>query len=112
MSPALEIIIPLRNPGAELVPTVASLVSQTDRDFSVLLCDDLSTKGLDHLAEAQKQLTAAGIAVRCIKPPFELWRIEHWNWSHSESPPECFKPLPPPPPFNPPYIHHLNHPIS
>src|SRR6267154_2040594 len=112
MSPALEIIVPLRNPGAELAPTVASLVSQTDRDFSVLLSDNFSATGLDHLAEAQKQLTAAGLAVRCIKPPFELRRIEHWNWAHAESRAEWLKPLPPGAALKPAYVRQLNQRIS
>src|SRR5260221_14248792 len=107
MSPALKIIVPLRNPGAELAPTVASLVSQTDHDFSVLLSDNFSATGLDHLTEAQKQLAAAGIAVRCVKPPFELRRIEHWNWAHAESRAEWLKPLTPGGALKPAYVQQL-----
>ncbi len=112
MSPALEIIIPLRNPGAELAQTVASLVSQTDRDFRVLLSDNFSTTGIDSVMAAQKQLTAAAITVRCVKPPFELRRIEHWNWAHAESRAEWLKPLPPGGTLKPTYVQQLKERIS
>jgi|SRR5882724_792842 len=112
MSPALEIIVPLRNPGAELAPTVASLVSQTDHDFSVLLCDNFLATGFEPVAAAQKQIAAAGIAVRCVKPPFELRRIEHWNWAHAESRAEWLKPLTPGDTLKPAYIQQLKQRIS
>jgi hypothetical protein len=112
MSPALEIIIPLHNPGAELATTVASLVSQTDPEFGILLSDNFSTTGLDHLDQAQKKLAAAGIPVRCVKPPFELRRIEHWNWAHAESRAEWLKPLPPGGVLKPAYVQQLKQRIS
>src|SRR5260221_8029238 len=107
MSPALEIIIPLHNPGAELARTATSLALQTGRGFAVLLCDNFSTTGLDHLAEAQKQLAAAGIPVRFVKPPFELRRIEHWNWAHAESRADWLKPLTPGGALKPAYVQQL-----
>ena len=107
MSPALEIIIPLRNPGIELAQTVASLTLQTNREFGVLLCDNFSTTGLEPVQMAQKQLTSAGIAVHCVKPPFELRRIEHWNWAHAESRAEWLKPLPPGGTLKPSYVQQL-----
>src|SRR5258707_10190306 len=112
MSPALEIIIPLHNPGAELARTATSLALQTGRGFEVLLCDNFSTTGLDHLVEAQKQLAAAGIPVRFVKPPFELRRIEHWNWAHAESRAEWLKPLPPGAALKPAYVRQLKQRVS
>ena len=112
MSSALEIIIPLRNPGAELASTVASLTSQTDRDFGVLLSDNFSTTGIDSVMAAQKQLVAAGIAIHCVKPPFELRRIEHWNWAHAQSRAEWLKPLPPGGVLKPSYVEQLKQRLS
>lgn len=107
MSAALEIIIPARNPGAELDQTVASLASQTDRDFSVLLGDNFSTTGHEHLNNALRQLSAAGIPAKCLKPPFELRRVEHWNWAHAQSQAEWLKPLPPGGRLKPEYVSRL-----
>jgi hypothetical protein len=112
MSSVLEIIIPLRNPGAELASTIASLTSQTDRDFRVLLCDNYSTTGIEPIMAAQKQLVAAGIAIHCVKPPFELRRIEHWNWAHAESRGEWLKPLLPGGTLKPTYVQQFKQRIS
>jgi hypothetical protein len=95
MHPGLEIIIPLRNPGPGLVRAAASLAAQTDRRFTVLLSDDFSSAGLDAMHEARSLLSAAGIPFRCVKPPVELKRLEHWNWAHSQSDGEWLKLLPP-----------------
>ncbi len=89
----LEIILPLRNPTAVLEKTVRSLTAQTDRRFSVLLSDNHSTQGLEFLDAAMHELEAAGIATRRARPPFELGRVEHWNWAHHESAAEWLKPL-------------------
>src|SRR5260370_31232335 len=112
MSPPLEIIIPLRNPGAELARTATSLALQTGRELGVLLCDNFSTTGLEHVEAAQKQLAAAGIPVRLAKPPFELRRIEHWNWAHAESRAEWLKPLTPGGTLKPAYVQQLKRRIS
>ena len=72
MNPELEIIIPVRNPDERLARTVASLAAQTDRQFSVLLSDNGSTSGLNHIKEAQQQLAAVGIPVRRIQAPGEM----------------------------------------
>ncbi len=45
------------------------------------------------MAGAAGRLEAAGIAVRRVKPPFELGRVEHWNWAHYESQAEWLKPV-------------------
>jgi hypothetical protein len=89
----LEIILPLRNPTAVIEATVKSLVAQTDRRFSILLSDNFSTSGGELLADAATTFEAAGIAVRRVRPPFELGRVEHWNWAHFESHAEWLKPV-------------------
>jgi hypothetical protein len=89
----LEIILPLRNPTEVIGATVKSLVNQTDRRFSVLLSDNFSTAGIELLDDVAKQLQAAGIAVRRVRPPFELGRVEHWNWAHFEAQAEWLKPV-------------------
>jgi hypothetical protein len=88
----MEIVIPLRNPTAVLQKTVQSLVAQTDREFTVLLSDNGSADNA-HLAEAVRTLHEAGIATRTVRPPEELGRVEHWNWSHRQAEAEWIKPL-------------------
>jgi hypothetical protein len=93
MTPWVEIILPVRDPGQELAHTAASLVAQTDRQFGVILSDNLSVNGFDHLGAAERRLAAGGIPVRRIRPPFAMGRIEHWNWAHSQSRAAWLKPL-------------------
>ncbi|MDB6112752.1 MAG: hypothetical protein JWR69_4502 [Pedosphaera sp.] len=93
MTPALEIILPIRNPGAELAAMVASLAAQTDRRFGVILSDNFSSSGLEHIATAEQCLASAGISVRRLRPPAALGRIEHWNWAHAQSQAAWLKPL-------------------
>ncbi len=88
----LEILIPIRNPTEVFRLTVDSLAAQTDRGFSVLLSDNFSTSGQEHLEYANR-LAERGIAVRCIRPPVELGRVEHWNWLHYQSKATWLKPL-------------------
>ena len=85
MSAGLEIIIPVRNGSQGLLQTTAALAAQTDRRFAVLLSDDFSATGPAQIDEAQHELTAAGIAVRRLRPPRGLRRLEHWNWAHAQS---------------------------
>ena len=89
----LEILIPVRNPTAVFDKTVESLTVQTDKNFSVLISDNFSTKGQEHIAAALEKLSAAGIAARKVQPPVELERVEHWNWAHYQSPADWLKPL-------------------
>jgi hypothetical protein len=89
----IEVILPLRNPPAVLQRSIESLAAQTDRNFSVLLSDNHTTKGGELLDAAVSQLQGAGITVRRVKPPFELGRVEHWNWAHHESQANWLKPL-------------------
>jgi len=89
----LEILIPLRNPTEVFGKTIESLVAQTDRNFSVLISDNFSTSGVEHIEGALNKLSAAGIAARRIRPPAELGRVEHWNWLHRQSPADWLKPL-------------------
>ena len=89
----LDVILPVRNPTVVLAQTVRSLAAQTDRRFSVLLSDNHSTQGLELLEAAVNELQAAGIEVRRVRPPYELGRVEHWNWAHFESAGDWFKPV-------------------
>jgi hypothetical protein len=89
----LEIIIPLRNPTDVLGKTVASLAAQSDLQFSVLIGDNFSTSGHEHIAQALSKLEAASIPARKIQPPCELERIEHWNWLHHQSSADWLKPM-------------------
>jgi hypothetical protein len=90
---SLEIILPLRNPPPVLEQTVKSLAAQTDRGFTVLLSDNHSSRGEAEFASAEKTLVSAGIAVRRVRPPVELGRVEHWNWAHYEARAEWLKPI-------------------
>ena len=89
----LEVLIPVRNPTEVFEKTVESLAAQTDKNFSVLISDNFSTKGSEFFEAALKKLSAAGIAARKVQPPAELGRVEHWNWLHQESKADWFKPL-------------------
>jgi len=93
MTPWLEIVMPVRNPGDKLRETTASLLAQSQRSFSVLLSDNFSTQGLDELDLAQHSLEAGGVPVRRVKPPFELGRVQHWNWAHAQGTSNWLKPL-------------------
>ena len=89
----LAIILPLRNPPPEFLQTVDSLVAQDDRGFMVLLSDNYSRTGEELIATAEARLAGAGIPTRRVRPPFELGRVEHWNWAHFEADAEWLKPL-------------------
>jgi hypothetical protein len=88
-----EVLIPVRNATEVFAKTVASLSTQTDKNFSVLVSDNFSTTGREHLEVALSQLSAAGISARRIQPPAELGRVEHWNWLHYQSQADWLKPL-------------------
>jgi hypothetical protein len=90
---ALEIILPLRNPTAVIQQTVDSLATQTDRNFSVLISDNHSTRGGEFIQAAITQVQAAGINVRRVAPPVELGRVEHWNWAHYQARADWLKPV-------------------
>jgi hypothetical protein len=89
----LAIILPLRNPTAVIAQTADSLASQTDRRFTVLLSDNHSTKGEEFISATANRLQSAGITVRRVQPPFELGRVEHWNWAHHEAGADWLKPV-------------------
>ena len=107
MTPELEIILTVRDPDERLTRTAAALASQTDRHFSVILSDNCSTAGLNHLREAQRQLTAADIVVRRLQTPGSLTRLEHWNWAHAQAQGEWLKPLPAGGELKPVYVEAL-----
>jgi glycosyltransferase involved in cell wall biosynthesis len=89
----LEIIIPLRNPTEVLDRSIESLIAQTDRNFSVLISDNHSTRGQEHIARALDRLAQGGLPVRKIKPPMKLEHVEHWNWAHYRSSGDWLKPM-------------------
>jgi hypothetical protein len=89
----LEFILPLRNPTEVLEQTVRSITGQTDRNFSVLISDNYTTKGGEWIDAAMSEFAKAGIAVRRIKPPVELGRVEHWNWAHYQANGDWLKPV-------------------
>jgi hypothetical protein len=93
MTPWLEIILPVRNPGPKLAETVGSLAAQTERGFGVVLSDNFSTNGEEHLVAARQTLEGAGIPTRRVRPPFELGRVQHWNWAHAQGEALWLKPL-------------------
>lgn len=90
---SLEVLIPVRNPSGVFSRTVESLLEQTDANFSVLISDNYSTRGLEAIEQATARLQAKGIAARVVKPPVELGRVQHWNWLHHQSTAEWLKPL-------------------
>ena len=94
MDDSLEVVIPLRHPTEVLGVTVGSLTAQSDRRFSVLLSDNgTSGQGAENLAAGETALREAGIPFRTVRPPEELGRVEHWNWSHQQAAAAWIKPL-------------------
>ena len=93
MSPWLEIIMPVRNPGAKLLETGASLAAQSERGFGVVVSDNFSTGGSEILEQFCGAMRAAEIPVRRVKPDYELGRVQHWNWAHGQGAADWLKPL-------------------
>jgi len=89
----IEVLIPLRNPTEVFSKTIESLVAQTDKNFTVLISDNFSTKGTEHIESALQKLSAAGISAHKIQPMAGLERVEHWNWLHYQSKADWLKPL-------------------
>jgi hypothetical protein len=112
METNLQFLIPLRNPTDVLTKSIASLVTQTDRDFSVLVSDNHSTSGGEFIDEAVKELRTAGIPVQKIQPAAELERIEHWNWLHFQTQAKWVKPLFAGDWLEPDYIASVRHEIG
>lgn len=107
MTPTLEILIPAGTPGDGLAESAASLAAQTDRRFEVLLGENFAGTGSEQRAEAEKQLAAAGIAVRRADAPFEMKRLEYWNHAHSQARADWLKPLLPGEILKPEYVARL-----
>src|SRR3954471_7937316 len=92
MPPLLEIVIPLRKPTDVLLKTARSVAAQTERDaIAVLLSDNGAAPEDPVAAEARAILREAGVQVRLVRPPEELGRVEHWNWSHRQATAEWIK---------------------
>jgi hypothetical protein len=89
----IEVLIPVRNPEQVFGETIESLISQTDKNFSVLISDNFSTKGLEYVERAVATLQATGIECRSLPLSHELERVEHWNWLHHQSSADWLKPL-------------------
>jgi len=88
-----EILIPVRNATDVFRKTVESLAAQTDKEFTVLISDNFSQSGHEHIDWALSLLGEAGIRARRVSPPTELGRVEHWNWLHYQSGADWLKPL-------------------
>jgi hypothetical protein len=112
MTMQLEIIIPTQNPGIALVETAASLIAQTDCEFAVLISDNHSTTGLEHIETAHKTFAEVGIELRLLKPGRKLLPIEHWNWAHAQARGEWIKPLFAGERLKPLFVEHLKKRIS
>src|ERR1700722_19316399 len=108
MNPELEIIIPVRNPDQRLERTAASVATQTDRKFSVILSDNGSSSGLKYIKEAQQQLASVGIPVRRIQAAGEMRRLEHWSWTQAQAQADWLKPLPVGSEVKPVYVEAFN----
>ena len=93
MSNWLEVVMPVRNPGDKFMESIRSLATQTSRNFGVLISDNFSTQGVEFIEAARLELENAGIDVRVVQPPYELGRVEHWNWAHAASNADWMKPL-------------------
>ena len=85
--------MPVRNPGDKFMESIGSLATQSSRNFSVLISDNFSTQGLEFIEAARSELENAGVDIRIVKPPYELGRVEHWNWAHAASEADWMKPL-------------------
>jgi hypothetical protein len=107
MTPTLEILIPVKNPGARLVQTAESLAAQTDRTFTVRLSDNCSQSGTEHIEEAVRQLARAGITVHRTKTQREIKRLEHRNLIHSEARADWLKPVHTGDIFRPGFVEEL-----
>lgn len=107
MPPVLEIILPVRSPGGELLETGASLAAQTDRSFGVVLSELFSTSGQGIPAQFCEAMKAAGISVRRVKPPRELEGVQRWNWAHAQGEAEWLKPLIAGDSLKPDYVERL-----
>ncbi len=93
MPPLFDVVIPLRAPGDVFLKTAHSLAAQTEHCFSVLLSDNSAGEESPAVGEAMRILQDAGVPVRLIRPPEEMGRVEHWNWSHRQAEAEWVKPL-------------------
>lgn len=108
----LEIILPVWNPGDELLATAAALASQTDCGFGVVLSSETSTGGQEIPAQFCAAMKAAGIPMRRVKPPREFAGIQRWNWTHAQSEAEWLKPLAGGDSLRPDYVARLRQRIA
>lgn len=93
METSLQLLIPLRNPTDVLTKSIASVVTQSDRTFEVVMSDNHSTTGHDLIDTALAALQKGNFAAKVVRPPRELSRIEHWNWLHYQATADWLKPL-------------------
>jgi hypothetical protein len=108
MTPWLEIIVPVRNPGVKLLETGSSLAAQTERGFSVVLSDNFSADGHDILMQFCDAMKSANIPVNRVQPPYGLGRVQHCNWVHGQGEAEWLKPLFTGDLLKPDYMEHLH----
>lgn len=65
--PLVSVVVPVYNPTPSLLTSVRSLLAQSWRNLEVLLCDDASSIGLDHIA-ACADLADPRLAVHRFEP--------------------------------------------
>jgi hypothetical protein len=106
MAMTLEMVIPIGDAGGELQSTAASLASQTDRDFGVLL-SPTGSRRTSAVLDATAQLKADGISARRLAAPPEAGRLEHWNWALSHATADWLKPLLPGERLHPGFVERL-----
>ena len=54
---------------------------------------NVSTNGEEILAQFCSQMREVGIPVKRVQPPYELDRVQHWNWAHGQAEARWLKPL-------------------
>lgn len=89
----IELVLFVRPGSGALKTTIDSLLTQTDKSFSVLISESSAAKARDVVSDAQTRLTAGGITVRAANPPPEYGAVEHLNWAILESDTAWIKPL-------------------
>src|SRR2546430_9365070 len=93
METDLQFLIPLRNPTDVLTKSIASLVTQSEKNFEVIISDNHSTSGQEFIEAALAALQEGSLAVKIVRPGRELGRVEHWNWLHYQATADWLKPL-------------------
>ena len=108
----LEFILPLREPAEGLGQTVAALLGQTERGFTVRLCPAPGNRPRQAAATAAAALQQAGIPVPTTPAPAGLSPLELYNWAHDQGRAEWLKPLLSGDELHPDYVARLAGPAA